>query len=92
MNPTIQEQSKAREERAKSILQKGSPETLDEYTYLVPSQFSDKKYKVIQATMRRNKPLLQTHQSNNPLREDQSNLRHREQPNKERTLPHQYPI
>lgn len=35
-----------REERAKAILQKGSPETLDEWTYLVPSQNSDKKYRV----------------------------------------------
>jgi len=35
-----------REERAKQILQKGNPETLDEFTYLVPSQNSDRKYKV----------------------------------------------
>ena len=27
-----------RNERAKAILEKGSPETLDEFTYLVPSQ------------------------------------------------------
>ena len=41
------QQSEAREERAKSILQIGSPETLDEFTYLVPSQFdSTKKYRV----------------------------------------------
>ncbi len=46
MNSTIQEQSRVRDERAKSILQKGSPEALDKYTYLVPSQFSDKKYRV----------------------------------------------
>ena len=39
--------SEAREQRAKSILQKGSPEALDEYTYLVPSQFSDRKYRVM---------------------------------------------
>jgi len=35
-----------REQRAKAILEKGNPETLDEFTYLVPSQNSDKKYKV----------------------------------------------
>ena len=47
MNTTIKQQSEAREERAKSILQIGSPETLDEFTYLVPSQFdSTKKYRV----------------------------------------------
>ena len=38
--------SEWRNERAKLILEKGSPETLDEFTYLVPSQNSDKKYKV----------------------------------------------
>lgn len=47
MQQTIKEQSEAREERAKAILQKGKPEALDEYTYLVPSQFdSEKKYRV----------------------------------------------
>lgn len=35
-----------REERAKAILQKGEPESIDEFTYLVPSQNSDKKYRV----------------------------------------------
>ena len=36
-----------REERAKAILQKGNPECLDEFTYLVPSQFDNsKKYEV----------------------------------------------
>ena len=35
-----------RNERAKLILEKGKPETLDEFTYLVPSQNSDRKYKV----------------------------------------------
>ncbi len=35
-----------REERAKAILQIGNPETLDEFTYLVPSQNSERKYKV----------------------------------------------
>ncbi len=38
--------SDARSQRAEAILKKGEPETIDEYTYLVPSQFSDKKYKV----------------------------------------------
>lgn len=47
MEQTIKQQSEVREERAKSILQIGSPETLDEFTYLVPSQFdSTKKYRV----------------------------------------------
>ncbi|MBI2508193.1 hypothetical protein HYV89_04535 [Candidatus Woesearchaeota archaeon] len=35
-----------REERAKAILEKGNPQILDEFTYFVPSQSSDKKYKV----------------------------------------------
>lgn len=35
-----------REQRAKAILQKGKPSKIDEYTYLVPSQTSDRKYKV----------------------------------------------
>ncbi|MBU1028202.1 MAG: DDE-type integrase/transposase/recombinase [Nanoarchaeota archaeon] len=35
-----------REERAKAILEKGNPESIDEFTYLVPSQNSEKKYKV----------------------------------------------
>ena len=35
-----------RNERAKLILEKGNSETLDEFTYLVPSQNSDKKYRV----------------------------------------------
>lgn len=38
--------SEWRNERAKAILQKGDPESIDEFTYLVPSQNSDKKYKV----------------------------------------------
>jgi hypothetical protein len=33
-----------REERAKAILQKGKPESIDEFTYLVPSQNSEKKW------------------------------------------------
>ena len=43
---TLQSAANVREERAKKILQKGTPETIDAHTYLVPSQFSDKKYKV----------------------------------------------
>jgi len=36
-----------REARAKAILQNGDPQTIDEFTYLVPSQFdSTKKYQV----------------------------------------------
>ena len=35
-----------RNQRAKAILEKGNPETLDEFTYLVPSQTSNKKYRV----------------------------------------------
>ncbi len=35
-----------RNERAKAILEKGNPESVDEFTYLVPSQNSDKKYRV----------------------------------------------
>ena len=35
-----------RNQRAKAILEKGNPETLDEFTYLFPSQTSNKKYKV----------------------------------------------
>jgi len=35
-----------RNERAKLILEKGKPESIDEFTYLVPSQNSDKKYRV----------------------------------------------
>ncbi|MEK6889451.1 MAG: DDE-type integrase/transposase/recombinase [Nanoarchaeota archaeon] len=39
--------SEWRNEKAKLILEKGNPETLDEFTYLVPSQFdSTKKYRV----------------------------------------------
>ena len=44
----LREESQAREQRAELILEKGSPETIDEFTYLVPSQFdSAKKYRVI---------------------------------------------
>ena len=35
-----------RDERAKAILEQGEPSQIDEYTYLVPSQNSDRKYKV----------------------------------------------
>lgn len=38
--------SESRESRARVILEKGEPEILDDYTYLVPSQSSNKKYKV----------------------------------------------
>ena len=38
--------SEWRNERAKQILEKGNPESIDEFTYLVPSQNSDKKYHV----------------------------------------------
>jgi len=44
---TTKQFSQTREEKAKQILQVGNPETLDENTYLVPSQFdSSKKYEV----------------------------------------------
>jgi transposase-like protein len=44
---TIKQQSDAREERAKLMLETSKPECLDENTYLVPSQFdSTKKYQV----------------------------------------------
>lgn len=43
----IREFADKRSKRAEAILQRGSPETLDEFTYLVPSQFdSTKKYRV----------------------------------------------
>jgi transposase-like protein len=38
--------SQWRNERAKAILEKGEPQMLDKFTYLVPSQSSNKKYKV----------------------------------------------
>jgi len=38
--------SEWRNERAKAILQKGNPEILEDNSYLVPSQFSNKKYLV----------------------------------------------
>jgi len=38
--------AKTREQKTELILQKGNPECLDDNTYLVPSQFSDKKYLV----------------------------------------------
>jgi len=43
---TIKQFSDTREQRAKQILQKGNPELLEDNSYLVPSQFSDKKYLV----------------------------------------------
>lgn len=42
----IKQFSEARKQRAKEILQIGNPEVLDENTFLVPSQNSNKKYKV----------------------------------------------
>ncbi|OIO41839.1 hypothetical protein COY00_02380 [Candidatus Pacearchaeota archaeon CG_4_10_14_0_2_um_filter_35_33] len=43
----IREFADKRSKRAEAILQKGEPQLLDEFTYLVPSQFdSSKKYKV----------------------------------------------
>ena len=36
-----------RSQRAEQILEKGKPETIDEHTYLVPSQTTNKKYHVI---------------------------------------------
>ena len=35
--------SDVRSQRAEAILQKGNPETIDEFTYLVPSQFDSSK-------------------------------------------------
>ncbi len=44
---TIKQFTDNRETRAKAILQNGDPQTIDEFTYLVPSQFdSVKKYRV----------------------------------------------
>ena len=43
---TPQQFSNTREQRAKQILAKGNPEMLEDNSYLVPSQFSDKKYLV----------------------------------------------
>ncbi len=42
----IKQFSNTREQRARAILEIGNPETLDEFTYLVPSQNSDRKYRV----------------------------------------------
>jgi len=43
---TIKQQSDARQQRAEQILAKGNPECLEDNTWLVPSQYSDKKYLV----------------------------------------------
>jgi len=43
---TIKQQSDTRQQRAELILAKGNPECLEDNTWLVPSQFSDKKYLV----------------------------------------------
>lgn len=45
---TLQEKSEVREQRAKAILEFGTPQALDAFTYLVPSQFdSGKRYRVV---------------------------------------------
>lgn len=47
MAQTIKQQSENREQRARAILENGEPQVLDEFTYLVPSQFdSNKRYRV----------------------------------------------
>ena len=43
---TIKQQSDMRQQKAELILAKGNPECLEDNTYLVPSQYSDKKYLV----------------------------------------------
>ncbi len=43
-NEYIKNFSEWRNERARAILEKGQPESINEFTYLVPSQTSDKKY------------------------------------------------
>jgi len=43
---TIKQFSESREQRARQILAQGNPECLEDNTWLVPSQFSDKKYLV----------------------------------------------
>ena len=43
---TTQSFSQVREQKAKQILEKGNPELLENNSYLVPSQYSDKKYLV----------------------------------------------
>ena len=43
---TIKQQSDMRQQKAELILAKGNPEILEDNTYLVPSQYSDKKYLV----------------------------------------------
>lgn len=45
---TLQEKSEVREQRARQILELGTPQALDAFTYLVPSQFdSSKRYKIV---------------------------------------------
>ena len=45
---TIQEKSEVREQRARAILEVGIPQAIDQFTYLVPSQFdSNKCYRVV---------------------------------------------
>ncbi len=45
-NNQLKSFSNIREQRARQILEKGNPEILEDNTYLVPSQYSDKKYLV----------------------------------------------
>ena len=45
---TIQEKSEVREQRARAILEVGMPQAIDQFTYLVPSQFdSNKCYRIV---------------------------------------------
>ena len=45
-NNELKSFSDLRQQRAELILAKGNPECLEDNTWLVPSQFSDKKYLV----------------------------------------------
>lgn len=45
-NKILKAFSETRKQRAKEILEKSKPQVIDEYTYLVPSQHSDKQYTV----------------------------------------------
>lgn len=48
MSKTLQELSELREGRAKQLLEGAKPEVIDQFTYLVPSQFdSNKRYKIV---------------------------------------------
>ncbi len=54
----IQEQSKARQERAKAILQHSNPQVLDEFTFLVPSQFDSVQFKLSDSKLEQAKAWL----------------------------------